>query len=169
MHKIIVAVCAALLLAGCAGQPPTVPAATAVPAAAAPVASTDPIAALSAFTVADMQSADTIAVASNDAIAHACFPALIRFVQSLPTSLPTTTVSGAISAFETARTTRIKIQGQIGAGIPDYLKLGCAALVQDETVFVAKLATLAGGGAALGPMAPGLLPVINSALPIPLP
>lgn len=153
---------AALLLAGCASQTTAI-----APPAGAP--QTDPIAQIAKFTVDDLQAADKIAVDAGDDIGHACFPALTRFVQSMPSSLPTTTVAGAFSAFETARTTRIKVQGAIGSGIPSYLKLGCAALVQDEAAFITKLAAIGGGSAVLGPLAPGLAPLINSVLPIPLP
>ena len=157
MIKIISTVAAVALLAGCAGQgmPP-------VAGAAAPV---DPVTALANFTVADLQAADTIAVASNDEIAHACYPALVKFVQSFPSVSGTQTVKGAVSAFELARSKRLQVQGAVGSGMPNYLKLGCAALVQDETVFIAKLAAMAAGTAVAGPAAPALL----GALPIPLP
>jgi hypothetical protein len=98
------------------------------------------------FTITDLQNADAIAVANNDAIGHACYPALIQFVQSLPGSSPTTTVSGAFSAFETARVTVNTVQG---FQIPVYLKLGCSALLVDTQTFLAGLAAL-GAGAVTG-------------------
>lgn len=60
-----------LLLAACAQQPDTSAAVTTSPTSSAAPAPTDPLAKLSAFTIADLQNADAIAVANNDALAAA--------------------------------------------------------------------------------------------------
>lgn len=80
--------------------------------------------AISQFTVADLQAADADAVATNDVLAHQCYPTLIKFIQSLPSSTSSTTVVGAFSAFQKARDLRNVAAG----GIPDYLLVGCGPL-----------------------------------------
>jgi len=102
------------------------------------VTPTASLAAFSAFTISDLQAADSDAVAAGDQISHACYPALITFVQSLPTSPGT--VSGAFSAFQKARDIRHGIEG----GLPTYLKIGCAPLVMDERMLIARLAVIGG-------------------------
>ena len=106
-----------VLLAGCqtAGAPP----ATDVPAPAS-----DPLTNIANFTVTDLQNADADAVAHSDAIAHACYPALIQFVQSVQGAGAGTTVSGAFGAFQRAR----DVRNGVASGIPDYLILGCGPL-----------------------------------------
>lgn len=122
---------------------------------------------LKAVSIADLQNAEAIAVANNDALMVPCYPALVRFVQSF--AGPNGTVSGAFSAFETVRVTR---RGMMG-GMPDYLKLGCAAAVLDEGMFITRLASMLGVAATLGPIAPivapPLVPAPIPALPGPLP
>jgi hypothetical protein len=124
MKRIVL--CAVVILSGCA--PP-----------AANTTTGNPLANLSAFTVADLQNADKIAVANNDALAHACYPALIAWIQSLPSATQGTTVSGAVSAFELARTTRIGAT----TGIPNAVKLGCGGLLIDEQTLLLKLGAMA--------------------------
>lgn len=168
-------------LSACAGTPPAVAtapgAAVAAPdATAPPAAPTGPLAKLQAalqnlnnFTVTDLNAAEDIAVAKKDALAMPCFPALVTFVQGAPGSSPTMTVSGAFSAFELARTTRIQVVGNaLNITIPDYLKLACSPLLLDEQNFVLKLAALAAGGAATAGAGPAGLAIIGSVLPIPL-
>lgn len=86
--------------------------------------SPDPIQQVANFTVADLTLADADAVASNDTVAHACYPALIQFVDSLPSSTSGTTVAGAFSAFQKARDLRNAAAG----GVPLYLTMGCGPL-----------------------------------------
>jgi len=117
----------------------------------------DPAAALSqigAFTVTDLQAADADAVLHNDVIAHACYPALIKFVQSSPLNNPTTTVVGAFSAFQAARDIKTNVTGFT---VPDYLKLGCAPLVMDVQTFLIQLAAIGYTGGVLAPFAPVLI------------
>lgn len=70
----------------------------------------------------------TSAATVRDPIAHACYPALIQFLGSLPTATP---VSGTIIIAQLFQKKRDFI-AQIQAGLPSYLKLGCAALLGDE-------------------------------------
>lgn len=114
---------------------------------------TDPLSDLAKFNVADLQAADADAVAHNDQISHACYPALIQFVQSIQGGTPSTTVAGAFSAFQKARDVRLTVQG----GLPAYLKIGCSPLVMDEQLLLARLAVIGAGGALLAPAAPALL------------
>lgn len=138
MTRILWIVCA-MALGGCA--PPV----TTTTTDAAGVKTTvttggGPLASLSAFTVADLQNADKIAVAAKDVLAHACYPALIVWIQSLPSASASTTVSGAVSAFELARVTRIGLTGS--GGIPDSVKLGCGGLLMDEQTLLLRLGAM---------------------------
>lgn len=99
---------------------------------------------VASFTVADLQAADADAVANNDQIAHACYPALIKFVQSVQGSSTNTTVAGAFSAFQKAR----DLGNQAQAGVPTYLTIGCAPLVVDTQTLMTKLAAIGVGSAA---------------------
>ena len=110
--KTIIAALAVVALTGCA---------TAQPAA---TTSPDVLQQISQFTIADLQAADADAVANNDVIAHACYPALEQFVKSLPGANGTTTVAGAFSAFQQAR----DLRNSVAAGIPTYLTMGCGPL-----------------------------------------
>ena len=121
----------------------------------APNASTtNALAQIASFTVTDLQNADADAVAHNDVIAHACYPALIQFVQSSPLATPGTTVSGAFSAFQAARDVQQSVQG---FQVPNYLKLGCAPLVMDVQQFLINLAALGAGAATGVPPLPAIL------------
>ena len=121
---------------------------------------------------ADLQAADDVAAAVDadtgkmaDPIAHACYPALIKFIGGLPKSPSDGSAPGPAVVFERARLARKMIQ----AGLPDSLKIGCAPLVQDEAGFFVKILALAGVTVCTGglaglaiPAVPGLL----SALPL---
>ena len=132
MLKRFVPFVAVLLLGACTITPP--------PAATGDVQAD--LAALGRFTVADLQAAQADAIAHNDVIAAACYPALIQFVSGLPAVGGT--VAGAFSAFQQAR----DLHKGVSAGLPDYLRLGCAALVQDEKQMILKLAAIGAGAAA---------------------
>lgn len=145
MRNILVALFLALGVAACTQT---------LPAGPAGQASADPLGDIAKFTIADLQAADADAVAHNDVLSHACYPALIKFVGELQTQGSNLTVSGAFSAFQKARDLRRSVQG----GIPDYLKLGCAPLVQDEVTLLVKLGAIGAGSSVLGPLAPALVP-----------
>jgi hypothetical protein len=87
--------------------------------------------------VADLAAADadasTLTVASDptsfrDPISHACYPAMTKFIQSFPTATPTT---GKMIGFQLFQKKRDFV-AQLNAGLPVYLKLGCAPLLGDE-------------------------------------
>lgn len=102
------------------------------------------------FTVSDLQGADADAVAHNDLIAHACYPALEQFVssqQAATGSLTTPlTVTGAFSVFQRGRDTVKLVHSTLSGGIPQYLVIGCAPLVQDvindQATFLATIAQI---------------------------
>lgn len=123
---------ASFMLSGCA-------AAGGSPSASAQ----DPLRSISTFTVTDLQSADADAVAVNDTVAHACYPALIQFIQSLPSSTGGTTVVGAFSAFQKAR----DLRNVAFAGVPLYLTMGCGPLYAQAHADL--LLFLAGTGATM--------------------
>ena len=67
-----------------------------------------------------------------------------------------------ISGFEKLRVERKAIEGKVGgSGVPDDLRLGCAALLQDERDFIIKMSLLV-GGASVG--APGAASAVGGAL-----
>lgn len=140
---------ALVMLAGCAtGAPGT-----------EPQSLSDALARLGNDAVVDLDAADAIAVGAGDEIAHACYPTLKDFIVSkLGTSSPTLgQVKGVFSAFETARVTRMKVEGGAPA-LPVKLKLACAALVQDERMFALRLAAMLGGSAVGVPGLSNLIP-----------
>lgn len=99
----------------------------------------------------------------NDAISHACYPAQIKFLQSLPQVKPITAPApyNVIVLFQRKR----DLIATIKKGLPDYLKLGCAALVGDEAQILAQTLGLAGVTVAAGTLT-GLFP---AAAPLTLP
>lgn len=150
MKQFLLASVLALALAGCAASA-SVGSGGVHASAAATTSNQNALQSISQFTVTDLQNADAIAVGPNpaspvDPIGHACYPALIQFIQSLPGSSPSTTVSGAFSAFETARVTVNQVQG---FQVPIYLKMGCAPLLVDTQTFLANLAAIGGGAVVL--------------------
>jgi hypothetical protein len=117
----------------------------------------DLLANLKAVSIADLNNAEAIAVANNDTLMEPCYPALVQFVQSFAGA--SGTVSGAFSAFEMTRVTRIGLSG----GLPDYLKLGCAAGVVDEAMFITRLGAMLGAASVLGPIVPVVVPPLAPA------
>lgn len=69
-----------------------------------------------------------VPAAVRDPIAHACYPALVKFLQSTPTFQPAT---GKLVGFQLFQRKRDFV-AQLKAGIPTYLQLGCAPLLGDE-------------------------------------
>lgn len=135
-----------MLLGGCAANAQTAASGgTSSPSASA--TAPDPLVQLANFTITDLQAADADAVAHNDALAHACYPALIQFVQGLPNP-SSLTVSGAFSAFQKAR----DLKGALNAGVPNYLLIGCGPLYAQVHGDLLRFL----GGAAVAPLlAPG--------------
>jgi hypothetical protein len=110
--------------------------------------------------VADLNAADadasTLTNASDptsfrDPIAHACYPAAAKFLQSLPTASPPTGTFVLVQLFQKKRDFVMQIQ----AGLPTYLKLGCAPLLGDEAAIFTKVLGLVGVKVALSSLIPG--------------
>lgn len=64
----------------------------------------------------------------RDPIAHACYPAEVQFLQSLPAFQAPTGKFVLVQLFQKKR----DFVAQLKAGLPTYLKLGCAPLLGDE-------------------------------------
>ena len=103
------------------------------------------------------------ATSFRDPIAHACYPAQIKFLQSLPQIqvIKAPAPYNVIVLFQRKR----DLVAQIKAGLPGYLKVGCAALLKDEeTILVQTLGMI---GVSVG--AGVLTGVFPAAAPIALP
>lgn len=110
--------------------------------------------------IADITAADADAgsllngsdpLSFKDPIAHACYPAEIKFLQSLPVATPPTGKYVLVQLFQKKR----DFVAQIKAGLPDYLKLGCAALLGDEVQILTKSLGLIGVSVAANALLPG--------------
>jgi hypothetical protein len=126
MKTFLFAFVAMLTLSGCATAPFT------------PTPGATPLQAIGQFTVADLQAADADAVANGDTIAHMCYPVMETFIMSITGSTGSTTVSGAVSAFQKAR----DLANKVASGVPQALKIACAPLLVDDTTLLAKIAAL---------------------------
>lgn len=115
---------------------------------------------LIAGTIADIQAADggaSIVVNAStgdvrDPISHACYPALVKFLGSLPTAAPPSGAFTLVQLFQRKRDFVMQLQ----AGIPSYLKLGCSALLGDEQQILIKGLGLVGIAVGANMLAPGL-------------
>lgn len=142
-----------LLVTGCAEVPQVSSSPTTTVEIGAPAPAPSPKAQLLAFTAEDLQAADADAGVKGDAIAHACYPVLIKHLADLqPTPAPATV--GAFLVFQRARD---KAKGLKG-GIPQDILQGCAPLLIDAQMdlnqFIARLGTLVGAGALTGGLVP---------------
>ena len=109
-----------------------------------------------------LQAVGTTPATVRDPISHACYPALIQFLGSLPAATP---VQGNIIVAQLFQKKRDFI-AQIQAGLPSYLKLGCAALLGDEVKILTTALGMVGITVATGGLG-GLLPAATlPALPI---
>lgn len=111
-------------------------------------------------TVADLQAADADAstltnsadpTSFRDPIAHACYPAAVKFLQQLPAASAPTGTFVAVQMFQKKRDFVMQIQ----AGLPVYLKLGCAPLLGDEAAIFTKVMGLVGLKVGLSTLIPG--------------
>ena len=151
--KRFLALVAAALLAGCS-----------TPSAPPPLTGNVQVDAIAwqNFTVADLDNAESLALASGDVISQPCYPALKAIVESLPITkppvpgTPAPTV-GLATQFQQAR----GIINPLRAGIPTGLLLGCGPLASqlkmDVTTLIAKIASgaaigIASGGIAVTPL-----------------
>ena len=101
----------------------------------------------------------------RDPIAHACYPAQIKFLQSLPQieAIKTQAPYNVIVLFQRKR----DLVAQIKAGLPSYLKVGCSALLQDEAQILIQTLGLIGvtvGAGALTGAFPAAAPITLPAL-----
>jgi hypothetical protein len=122
--------------------------------------------------IADIQAADadaaTLTSANDpasfrDPIAHACYPAQIKFLQSLPQAQPFTGKLVLVQLFQRKR----DFVAQVKAGLPVYLKLGCAPLLGDEVQIFVQTMGLVGVKvlpAALTGLFPALAPITLPAM-----
>lgn len=158
-------------IAAARSKTPTPKAVNSVPAAAASSTTTDPLTKLMddlaaiqndvvTGVIADITAADADAgslinssdpTSFKDPISHACYPAEIKFLQSLPVATPTTGKYIVVQLFQKKRDFVMQIQ----AGIPSYLKLGCAALLGDELSIFNKSMALIGVSVAANALLPG--------------
>jgi hypothetical protein len=101
----------------------------------------------------------------RDPIAHACYPAQIKFLQSLPQfqAIKAPSPYNVIVMFQRKR----DLVAQIKAGLPGYLKVGCAALLKDEESILIQTLGLIGvtiGAGALTGVFPAIAPIALPAL-----
>ncbi|GEM_PF-4533855 len=101
----------------------------------------------------------------RDPIAHACYPALIKFLQSTPTFQP---ASGKLVGFQLFQRKRDFV-AQLKAGLPTYLKLGCAPLLGDEVNTLIQTMAMIGVKIAPAGLAAICPPCAAAAAPIALP
>jgi hypothetical protein len=99
----------------------------------------------------------------RDPIAHACYPAQIKFLQSLPQiqAIKAPAPYNVIVLFQRKR----DLVAQIKAGLPGYIKVGCAALLKDEETILVQTLGLIGVSVGAGVLT-GVFP---AAAPIALP
>ena len=99
----------------------------------------------------------------RDPISHACYPAQVKFLQSLPQvqAISSPAPYNLIVLYQRKR----DLVTQIKAGLPSYLKVGCAAMLQDEAqIFIQTLGMI---GVTVG--AGALTGVFPAAAPLALP
>lgn len=99
----------------------------------------------------------------RDAISHACYPAQVKFLQSLPQvqAIQSPAPYNVIVLFQRKR----DLIAQIKAGLPTYLKIGCAALLKDEETILLQTLGLIGVQVAAGSLAGIFPPAAPLALP----
>ena len=105
----------------------------------------------------------TTAAIVKDPIAAACYPAAIQFLQSLPVATPPTGTLVGVQLFQKKR----DFIAQVQAGLPVYLKLGCAPLLGDEITTFVNLMAMVGVKilpAAATALMPALAPITLPAL-----
>jgi hypothetical protein len=146
----ITAVIADINLADADAATVITPAIAATPAVAANPSATPPTPAIPAF-------AGSPAVV-KDPISHACYPAAIQFLTSIPAVAAPTGKFVGVQLFQAKR----DFIAQLQAGLPSYLKLGCAPLLGDEINIAIQVFNMIGikvVPAALTAIMPALAPV----------
>ena len=117
---------------------------------------------------ATVVNASSVPPTVNDPISHACYPAQVQFLQSLPAASLITTPApyNLIVLFQRKRDFIHLIQ----AGLPSYLQIGCAALLGDEIKTLVSTLNLVGinvAAASITGLFPPLAPLTMPALSIP--
>lgn len=111
--------------------------------------------------IADINAADADAAtllnpadptSFRDPIAHACYPAEVRFLQSLPVATAPTGQFILVQLFQKKR----DFVAQIRAGLPPYLIIGCGGLLGDEAAIFMKSLGLIGVKVGINALVPGL-------------
>lgn len=118
---------------------------------------------VAALNEADADAGTVVNAATGDVkdpISHACYPAQIKFLKSLPAYQPIQSPApfNVIVLFQRKR----DFVAQIKAGIPAYLKLGCVPLFGDEIATAVQTLAMVGvkiAPAAATAMFPALAPV----------
>lgn len=99
----------------------------------------------------------------KDPIAHACYPAAVQFLQSIPAVAAPSGKFVGVQLFQAKR----DFIAQLQAGLPTYLKLGCAPLLGDEINIAVQVFNMIGikvVPAALTALMPALAPVTLPAM-----
>ena len=94
----------------------------------------------------------------KDPISHACYPAAMQFLQSIPAVAAPTGKFVGVQLFQAKR----DFITQLRAGLPTYLKLGCAPLLGDEVQIAVQVFNMIGikvAPAALTAFMPALAPL----------
>lgn len=99
----------------------------------------------------------------KDAISHACYPAAVQFLQSIPAVAAPTGKFVGMQLFQAKRDFVAELQ----AGLPTYLVLGCAPLLGDEIKIAVQVFNMIGIKvlpATLTALMPALAPVTLPAM-----
>jgi hypothetical protein len=99
----------------------------------------------------------------KDPISHACYPAAIQFLSSIPAVAAPTGKFVGVQLFQAKR----DFIAQLQAGLPTYLKLGCAPLLGDEINIAVQVFNMIGIKilpAALTAVMPALAPITLPAM-----
>lgn len=123
---------------------------------------------ISALQEADADAGTVVNTSTGDVkdpISHACYPAQVKFLQSLPSAQPIDSPApySGIVVFQRKR----DFIAQVRAGLPVYLKLGCAPLLGDEVQTFIQIMGMVGVKvlpAAATAMFPALAPVTLPAM-----
>lgn len=104
---------------------------------------------LADFSLDDLAAAQADAEAHHDVIAVACYPAIARLVGEVREAGAEQPKPGGFYGFQRVRDGVKAIRGG-GGDLPDYLKLGCAALAFDAAgdakLIINRIAAIAAGG-----------------------
>jgi hypothetical protein len=111
--------------------------------------------------VAATDTTPAVPAVVKDPIAHACYPAEVQFLQSLPVATAPTGTYVLVQLFQKKRDFIMQIQ----SGLPAYLRLGCAALLGDEIQTFTKSMALIGVTVAANSLLPGSGGLALPALP----